>query len=534
MYQFHKLFRWSWSILVMFALAFAMAGCDGKDGAQGPQGPTGPPGADGADGADGPPGPQGESATVTPLESCGVCHNAGSFADATEYHKLDPIEFVDNIVIAPAGDDLTVSFRLARDGVLTAGYDTIQRGYRTDGTDRITIVDTLSALTDNGDGTYSFTITGGNLVAGDNRYLFRVAMGDDRETRVYFYKDYPFSPVGERAVSAAACNSCHGPEGIGVHGGYFQAEDGAEPCQVCHGKVGSRLYASLGEAAHAYHNNVWDPDEHITYPTYMTNCSVCHADPAQLAAVNEMPVGQGCFTCHGSMDYWAEYFTPAGHPEGKDLTIHFSLTPSPEEANCASCHNGVDGVAGNKLVVTDSHNGLTTERGGIIWDGVDTSVTEGAKFNWWISDIVDDGVNLAISWQATYEGNPVDPCNETLGPGAPTFHAATDGSGSGNLSMLRNYAQGDAFILGMSTSAPGQALSVNVTVDNTVCAGGIATTTIPVDDVDAERGIVALQGKPRTVSPDGSTTGQRVRSKTPTYEWMVGQGVDTFFIGFLF
>jgi OmcA/MtrC family decaheme c-type cytochrome len=65
---------------------------------------------------------------------------------------------------------------------------------------------------------------------------------------------------------------------------------------------------------------------------------------------------------------------------------------------------------------------------------------------------------------------------------------------------------------------------VNVTVDNTVCADGIATTTIPVDDVDAERGIVALQGKPRTVSPDGSATGQRVRAKTPTYEWVVGDG----------
>jgi OmcA/MtrC family decaheme c-type cytochrome len=221
------------------------------------------------------------------------------------------------------------------------------------------------------------------------------------------------------------------------------------------------------------------------------------------------------------MDSWATYFTPAGHPEGKDLTIHFSLTPSPEEANCASCHNGVDGVAAEKLVVTDSHNGLTTERGGIIWDGLDTSVTEGAKFNWWISEVVDDGVNLAISWQATYDGAPVDPCNDTLGPGAPTFHAA----GDGNLSMLRNYAQGDDFILGMSTSAPGQALSVNVTVDNTEClVAGIATTTIPVDDVTAERGIVALQGKPRTPSPEDPAVGQRVRAKTPTYEWMVGDG----------
>ena len=62
----------------------------------------------------------------------------------------------------------------------------------------------------------------------------------------------------------------------------------------------------------------------------------------------------------------------------------------------------------------------------------------------------------------------------------------------GNLSMLRSYAQGDDFILGQSTSAPGQALSVNVIDANTACAGGVATTTIPVDVVAAE----TRQGSP--------------------------------------
>ena len=90
--------------------------------------------------------------------------------------------------------------------------------------------------------------------------------------------------------------------------------------------------------------------------------------------------------------------------------------------------------------------------------------------------------------------------------------------------MLRSYAQGDDFILGQSTSAPGQALSVNVSNDNTTCAAGIATTTIPVDDVDAERGIVALQGKPRVVSVADPAETMAVRAVTPTYEWMVGSG----------
>jgi OmcA/MtrC family decaheme c-type cytochrome len=200
-----------------------------------------------------------------------------------------------------------------------------------------------------------------------------------------------------------------------------------------------------------------------------------------------------------------------------DLTFHNTLA-NPETADCTVCHDGAIAPA----TVADFHNGATTGRGGIIWDGVDTSVTEGAKFVWEITGIIDDGTNLAISWQATYDGVGVDPCNATAGPGAPTFHAA----GDGNLSMLRSYAQGDDFILGQSTSAPGQALNVGVDNDNTTCQGNVATTTIPVDVVDAsvDRGIVALQGKPRVVSPANPAETTRVRAVTPIYEWTVGDG----------
>ena len=238
MNQLHRITRWAWSILVVGTLAFAMSGCEGDDGASGPAGPTGPGGPPGADGSDGAPGDPGPGAAIIPLESCGVCHDDGSFASAPDYHALDPIEVVENIAIAvvPDTDDLEVSFDLRRDGTLTAGYDTIQRGYRTEGTVRTTIVDTLSALTDNGDGSYSFTIPDGDAVEDNVRYLFRVALGDDRATRVYFYADYPASPfAGPVAVTAQACTNCHGPEGIDVHGGYFQAENGGEPCLACHG-----------------------------------------------------------------------------------------------------------------------------------------------------------------------------------------------------------------------------------------------------------------------------------------------------------
>jgi OmcA/MtrC family decaheme c-type cytochrome len=311
-------------------------------------------------------------------------------------------------------------------------------------------------------------------------------------------------------MSAEACVVCHRPDNPAT-------PDDEEPS-----------YMRLVRVVHGIHNShnfpdgefVTDRDNvyNITYPTYMTNCSVCHSDstivPATggsaLAAANAMPVsGPGCFTCHGSMASWDFTTQP----------FHLDI-PDPLTANCQACHTDPANGGFARVTVAEFHNGATTGRGGIIFNGVDTSVTEGAKFDWEITGIVDDGTNLAISWQASYDGVGVDPCNATVGPGAPLFH----GDGNGNLSMLRNYAQGDDFILGQSTSAPGQALSVNVTVDNTACVGGVATTTIPVDVVGAERGIVALQGKPRVVSVLDPAATMSVRAKTPTYEWLVGDG----------
>ena len=70
-----------------------------------------------------------------------------------------------------------------------------------------------------------------------------------------------------------------------------------------------------------------------------------------------------------------------------------------ETTDCRTCHEE-GGIAGKYVVVTDSHNGLTTERSGVIWDGEDTSVTEGAKIAWEITDVADDGTDLTIEGQA--------------------------------------------------------------------------------------------------------------------------------------
>ena len=238
--------------------------------------------------------------------------------------------------------------------------------------------------------------------------------------------------------------------------------------------------------------------------TYMTNCSVCHDTQETLTAANSMTVsGANCFSCHESMESWDF--------QASNLTFHETMT---EATDCTVCHNPSSGFP---YTVAGFHNGLVTERGGIIWEGLDTSVTEGAKFDWQITGVVDDGTNLSISWTASYDGVSVDPCNATVGVGAPVF----DGDDAGNLSMLRSYAQGEDFILGKA-DAPGQASAVNLSTSNTTCSGSVATTVIPVDDTDATVGRVALQGKPRVISVADPSTTMQVRAKTPTFDWVIG------------
>jgi OmcA/MtrC family decaheme c-type cytochrome len=590
MNRFSHWFKWSWTFLVAITLSFGLSGCDGKDGATGAPGPTGSDGIDGQNCWDlnenGIRDPEEDlngdgvvdvldcggdtiGASVTPLESCGVCHSEGSFASApaahakiTEPAEVDVASFAD-FAVAPdvaVPADLVISFSVTVDGA-PATDALFARAYFSDGTTRTSLTDRVTGdpgdpdavppepptpisayFVNNGDGTYSLTIEGGVAEFGgtNGRYLVVVEAGSN-ELEIAAVGDYPAPIPLAGLASNEACVGCHGASGeVGRfnptnRGGHYSAPMSVDACVVCHRPDNPATpddeepsYMRIARVVHGIHNSHDFPDGefitdrdnvyNITYPTYMTNCSVCHsADtivPAvgvsALAAANAMPVsGSGCFTCHGSMASWD--FTGG-------LEFHLTL-PDPETADCQVCHDA-GGVAAGKVVVSDFHNGLTTERGGIVFNGVDTSVTEGAKFVWEITGVVDDGTNLAISWQASYDGVGVDPCNATAGAGAPVFHA----DGNGNLSMLRNYAQGDDFILGQSTSAPGQALNVGVSTDNTTCASGVATTTIPVDDVDAERGIVALQGKPRVVSVLDPTATMSVRAVTPTYEWLVGSG----------
>ena len=381
-------------LIALLSLGIGLAGCSGDDGKDGAQGPAGPSGT-GTPGATGPTGPTGPSgiAKVEPRESCGVCHSDGSAFGVAEVHAVNPDITITGLTIAPSATvpaDLVVSFNVKAAGANFTTLTRINGAYRFDGTNRddLTAVDaafpgdavrTLTFAGGTG-GNYTVTITNGATLFGaiPSRYLIRLetASGLVPRVRALGTGDYPSSP-DQTLVSSAGCTGCHGTNGGGgFHYGY--PANGAA-CTVCHDAVNvndAPWTADMGHSIHASHlmpsgefelkkkdgtsfTATGLPDPFIvsaTYPSYMTNCNVCHtASSGALAKANAMPVtGAGCFSCHESMESWD--FTASG------TTFHETMTAA---TNCQTCHNSSPtGIA--PATVAGFHNGLETERVGII------------------------------------------------------------------------------------------------------------------------------------------------------------------------
>ena len=393
-----------------------------------------------------------------------------------EVHAVTNQEAFQNLAFEAVGLDLVATFDLTVDGVLADDFTEFRSSYRYDGTDRFDVL-ADSTLVNNLDGSYEVTIAGGAANAAvNNRYMFRIRTTDEAN-QVIVSGDFPDAPRVD-LVSSQACGNCHGGN-ISIHYGYNIGEFGADElqCTVCHSSsyidtardTSGTQRARFFKVIHGVHNShnfpggkyVIGSDEfEVTYPTYMNNCSVCHTGDA-LTAANGMTVTKAnCFSCHGSTKGFGDALD--------DLAFHsaYDDVAYPSEV-CQDCHVA-NGAALEYVTVTDFHNGKTTERGGVIWNGLDTSVTEGAKFKWDITGVVDNGTTLAISWTATYGGSAVNPCNATVAANAPAFHAipalppvppATSPTNRNNLSVLYTYAQGEDPILG-TADAPGQADNV--------------------------------------------------------------------------
>jgi len=547
-------------LIAMLALAatLGLAGCegdDGKDGADG-IGTPGAPGPAGPAGPAGPTGPAGPGVTAEARESCGVCHADGSAYGVAEMHAVNPDIAISGLTIGPSATvpaDLVVSFNVKANGANFTTLTRVSGAYRFDGTNRDDLNavdaafpgDAVRTLTFAGGtgGNYTVTITNGVTLFGavPSRYLIRLetASGLLPRVRALGTGDYPSSPDGN-LVSSAGCTGCHGTDGGGgFHYGY--PTNGAA-CTVCHNAANTN-YPRLVDIGHGIHASHGMPSGEFvletvngddswtysaTYPSYMTNCNVCHTESSgALTKANTMAVTtSNCFSCHESMEAWD--FTASG------TTFHESMT---EATNCQTCHNSTPtGIA--PATVTAFHDGLETERVGIIWGGKDRSVSDGAKFtSWTITQVVDNPTagNLTITWSASVAGNPINPCNTTATDTTPViFPYGPNTAGEGTTSMLRSYAQGDDYVLGQA-DAPGQAAAVNLSTTNTTCAGNVATTVIPRNNMPAgTRGIVALQGKWQVPVPPGFSTSMHaadwpyslmfVRVPTPTYEFVVGTG----------
>jgi OmcA/MtrC family decaheme c-type cytochrome len=538
---------------MMLALAATatpfLAGCegdDGKNGAPGATGPIGAPGATGPVGATGATGATGPGAVITPLESCGVCHDSTGFASADVAHAIK-VASVSNVAFATANDgaDLVVTFNIKIDGVNATNFTNVRRDYRFDGTNRSDAG--VPVLTGGTNGNYTLTIpnvAAANLV--DSRYLFQVTTAAAASTsiegeRVIVTGDFPASPYAD-VVDGPACENCHSSMSVSYH--YATPNDQAPTtCVICH-DAANTTYPRLFNIGHGIHNSelmpggsyqlttttgapVEEPYE-VSYPTYMTNCSVCHNTDSGLTAANSMTVtGPNCLSCHGSMESWDF--------ENSDFS-HANVT---EDTNCANCHS-VGNIAG--AYVTDFHNGLETERVGIIWGGEDTSVSIGSRIAMSITNVADNGTNVTITWGATLDGTPVNPCNATATATAPVFFVGGGANfdqfpaNEGGFSVLRSYVQGNDFVGSPNGTSPGQpASAVNLRPTNTTCSGNVATTIVTSETLPStiKYGIVALQGKPLVPTPTGQPlpdwpyNTMYVRVPTPTFQWQVGVGGET-------
>jgi OmcA/MtrC family decaheme c-type cytochrome len=390
-------------------------------------------------------------------------------------------------------------------------------------------------------------------------------------------------------VSNQACINCHGDrvfsavDAYGVPTGHHGANPiGVEACMICHNR-GTDSETRLGTSTAApgtrlmgyvhgihssknmpaatnttggaiaggvyYRNGGASSTFSIGFPGYMNNCSTCHT-AASLTTIKALPLSwKNCMSCHvgppttvgptGATQTVAAGFAWGGFGRANTGTAatpvflfggwnHANYTVTTAQSTCDFCHDGSQ--APNTLAQV--HNGQKTERNGLIWDGSDVSVDEGAKFVLAVTGVTRSGSNYLVTWTARYNGSAIDPCNTDFAVGPVFLGVVADtatGKSASNMQFIKAYGQGDDWVNAGRTGSvsPGQpATSVTLTSSNTTCASNVATTTTPVDTFVAAgtKGTMALQGKPQlSFAPAAGSPGAfiQARAKSPTYNFVV-------------
>ncbi|MDD2734420.1 MAG: hypothetical protein PHF56_10805 [Desulfuromonadaceae bacterium] len=519
------------------AAASLLAGCSGDDGAAGANGLN---------------GTNGKDVAVTPAEACAACHGGGAASVDTVHASSSNGDIAVSAIdtSTSTATDLIIKFNVKINGSNKSTYYDAYGGdgYRLRG-------DTLAreavagiTLVSNGSGNYTATIPNGVTTnAGVNsRYLFYVKNTADAALasasrpagyRAYITFDYPAAPIADLLGSSAACADCHGSFGNGFHRG--APSYGGKTCTVCH-DASNTTYPRTVAMVHGIHNSANMPlgkfslpnlavpprtwEYSIAFPSYLDNCSICHQTGAPLTAANSKPVSYDfCMTCHQNWDGFGANL-PAAHKSYTTAT------------NCNACHSADPAMA----TVGGMHNAaeMSTGNGGLLYDGVDVGVVEGAKITQKITGVTRTGDKLAITWTATYNGAAVDPCNATPSATAPSFahkqislvdHGAVTVVDH-NFSFLKGFFTGDDVTnANNGNSSPGQPNSTNVdftSTGNTACAANVATTTLTLTAKEAlltGKGRIGLQGKP-VMKHTATDKLFYVRAKSPIYDYNLADG----------
>jgi OmcA/MtrC family decaheme c-type cytochrome len=550
--------------------SLALAGCSGDDGDMGLPGSAGQDGINGTNGSDGQPGQDGDDGAAGVDGAAGKDGIDGISGQdgATKLlnaHAVSEQVKVSNVVATPGAANVVITFNVKVDGANTDKFVVKSGAYRyayvaareaatvKNAFERFSIAAADYTVVSNGAGNYTVTVNGAPP-AGNTTYminLYNAASGTVPTQRQMATAVANLNAPARSLTSDQACVNCHGDYIFRAGSHHGANPPGPSACVVCHTRYNSSSRGIGGDRLTAYvhgiHNSHNMPGEgydrtfpvpnpkvndfEVTYPTYMQNCSVCHDTPETLAAVNNAPVSYSlCMSCH---DSW-EGFSFSSATAAPFKAYHLAFTPTQD---CTGCHK-----APIPSKVADFHNNRATERAGVIFNGVDTSVVEGAKVDVEITGITRSDNNLLVNWTAKFNGNVVDPCNAVATTTAPTFHAAaanaTTGQVAGGFSILRAYAEGDDFSNPGIGTAPGQPVSTNLTTSNTACVSNVATSTIALsaEEQAMTRGRVAIQGKAQLdlsasypgIDSNATATGaqpvDQVRSKSPTREFMVSDG----------
>lgn len=352
MNQFHKLFRWAWSVIVVFSLAFAMVGCEGDDGAQGPAGATGSQGPAGPPGQDLTPDVVAAAVAEANVESCSTCHDGAGglhqayyneYVDSTLAMTIDDVTSVANLV--DGGFDITVEYSLMKDGVAyinaPADFDThsfyivqldAQGEFVTaDTAGFYTFLDTSTAAS-NGDGSYTLT----NNVAYDVSAFAGGAVVGKVGLGVLDFPDNPYDTSIGRRVRGYRDLATAAFEVGGGDLATWQSVASVEACQGCHGTP-YRKHGNL-EAVVA------------DVPTF-TQCKACHVSDRNGGHEEWQYMVDEPFN-------WATGVAPTeDYTYTRNLMndVHMSHAmefPYPMSmSNCATCHRGA-----NLTAVLDNSN----------------------------------------------------------------------------------------------------------------------------------------------------------------------------------